>query len=359
MSLAVSAPGRICLFGEHQDYLDLPVIAAGIDLRATVRLRAKMPRQIRLDLLDLGHRLTFTNRGQRLPYRRRRDYFRAVYNILLEEGLRWPGGHHCDIRSRLPIQAGASSSSALVVAWLGFLLAAAGDARFEDREWVARLAYRAEVLEFREPGGMMDQFACALGGVILLDPVEVKARFLHPDLGAFVLGDSGEPKDTMRILSDVKQGALEAVKEMKKLDTSFRLRTTSREAARPLLDRLPQRQRELLDANLVDRDLLRRAEDLMRSPQLDHEQFGRLLTRHHHQLSRKKRVSTAKIDHMLEAALAAGALGGKINGSGGGGCMFAYAPHDPEKVMAAIAAAGGKPYLIHVDRGLARQPADE
>nr|MDO8116777.1 galactokinase family protein [Candidatus Sigynarchaeota archaeon] len=26
------APGRICLFGEHQDYLNFPVIAASIDL---------------------------------------------------------------------------------------------------------------------------------------------------------------------------------------------------------------------------------------------------------------------------------------------------------------------------------------
>jgi galactokinase len=31
--IKVSAPGRICLFGEHQDYLGLPVITAAIDLR--------------------------------------------------------------------------------------------------------------------------------------------------------------------------------------------------------------------------------------------------------------------------------------------------------------------------------------
>ncbi len=34
--------------------------------------------------------------------------------------------------------------------------------------------------------------------------------------------------------------------------------------------------------------------------------------------------------------LDAGAYGAKINGSGGGGCMFAYAPASPEKVKAAI-----------------------
>jgi galactokinase len=35
-SLTVKAPGRICLFGEHQDFLGLPVIAAVIDLHITV-----------------------------------------------------------------------------------------------------------------------------------------------------------------------------------------------------------------------------------------------------------------------------------------------------------------------------------
>jgi galactokinase len=34
--LTVKAPDRICLFGERQDFLGLPVIAAVIDLHITV-----------------------------------------------------------------------------------------------------------------------------------------------------------------------------------------------------------------------------------------------------------------------------------------------------------------------------------
>ncbi len=30
--IRVTAPGRICLFGEHQDFLGLPVIACAIEL---------------------------------------------------------------------------------------------------------------------------------------------------------------------------------------------------------------------------------------------------------------------------------------------------------------------------------------
>ncbi|MDC0235199.1 galactokinase family protein, partial [Candidatus Marinimicrobia bacterium] len=35
--LEISTPGRICLFGEHQDYLGLPVIAMAISLRGKIK----------------------------------------------------------------------------------------------------------------------------------------------------------------------------------------------------------------------------------------------------------------------------------------------------------------------------------
>jgi galactokinase len=54
---------------------------------------------------------------------------------------------------------------------------------------------------------------------------------------------------------------------------------------------------------------------------------------------------------MIQASLDAGALGGKINGSGGGGCMFVYAPENPENVAQVIENQGGKAYVISVDEG--------
>jgi len=47
----------------------------------------------------------------------------------------------------------------------------------------------AEVLEFREPGGMMDHCAAAYGGVIAIDfKPEFAVESLDVELGAFVLG---------------------------------------------------------------------------------------------------------------------------------------------------------------------------
>ena len=62
-------------------------------------------------------------------------------------------------------------------------------------------------------------------------------------------------------------------------------------------------------------------------------------------------ISTPKIEKLINASLNAGAYGAKINGSGGGGCMFAYAPKNPEEVLNAINSNGGKGYIVKSDIG--------
>jgi hypothetical protein len=78
---------------------------------------------------------------------------------------------------------------------------------------------------------------------------------------------------------------------------------------------------------------------------------GGLLNRHHAKLQDAQRISTPKIDRMLEAALNAGAVGGKINGSGGGGCMFAYAHGHAGAVAEAFERQRGAAYIIQADEG--------
>ncbi len=62
---------------------------------------------------------------------------------------------------------------------------------------------------------------------------------------------------------------------------------------------------------------------------------------------------------MLAAAMEAGAVGGKINGSGGGGCMFVYAPEQTNQVADAIESAGGKAYIVRIDEGVKIERAVE
>ena len=353
--LTVSTPGRICLFGEHQDYLGLPVIAAAISRRIRMTGTLRPDQKVVIELPDLHAFETF-ELALPLAYEKPRDYFRSVVNVLNRAGIDINRGVDVTVRGDIPINSGTSSSSALLVTWLHFLLRFSDSTLAQSPEIMGELAYRAEVLEFGEPGGMMDHYATALGNVMYFESQPtIRIEKFNPPLGTFVLGDSLEPKDTLGILKRVKFGMLEAMGKIKAYDRTFDLHHAPLASAADYRSILTPDELQLLQSNLSDRDILRDAKRLLENESLPDDlmglQLGKLLNLHQDNLRDAKRISTPKIDAMLDAALQAGAVGGKINGSGGGGCMFAYAPNQPEAVAEAIARVDGKAYIVQVDEG--------
>ena len=355
--LNVSAPGRICLFGEHQDYLKLPVITAAINLRVTLSGHPRNDRVIHLNLPDIGSAEKFglPEDGAEATYAGERDTFKSVLNVVRRAGIKIENGCECTVRGKIPINSGTSSSSALNVAWVKFLIEVNrnSNSTVQDPEKIARLAYLAEVEEFGGPGGMMDQYATAVGGVLYIDFVEpVKVVKMKNQLGTFVLGDSGEPKDTKLILSRSRDGVLSAIEAMKKEDREFNLKTVSYVSLQMYSQFVTNSQFELLTSAILNRDMTLTAFNILNKARFDDREFGKLLTEHQQVLDKKLKVSTPKINHMLNNAIAAGAVGGKINGSGGGGCMFVYAPENPDEIVKVIEKAGGKAYIVIVDGGV-------
>ena len=354
--LSVSAPGRICLFGEHQDFLGLAVVAAAIDRRIYIEGTPRRDWILHMDMPDI-RQTDSMDFSKPIEYRKRRDYLRSSVNILLRKGLDLPHGFDCTMRSTIPINAGVSSSSAMIVAWLTFLLNAADMGDRFSRVELASLAHQAEVVEFGEPGGMMDHFASAMGNLIWVDtrpPFE--AEYLNVKLQGFVLGDSREKKRTLDVLGSSRSDVNEGIKLLEESFPGFELQTTPAGEIMPLVDRLPERIAKRLRANLINRDIRIEAVEMLRSGKVDPVRLGALLTLHHEQLRDGIGVSTEKMDRMCEVSLEARALGAKMNGSGGGGCMFAYAPGRQDEVRAAIERVGGKAYKVIVDSGARVEP---
>jgi galactokinase len=349
-SLTARSWGRICLFGEHQDYLALPVVAAAVNLHMTITGVPIAERCLRLDLPDTGEQMSFPLDTE-LPYAHVRDYLPAALNVLRREGVVPASGWRAAVHGTIPINAGTSSSSALVVAWLKFLLAAAGVKRTPAE--IAILANRAEVLEFGEPGGLMDHYLSALGGVYFLDFAVQPARVerLRAPLSGFVLGNSLEPKTTTAVLGEARKQAETAFAWVAEHAPDLDPRTSPRAAFASLLPQMPPVLRRKLEANLINRDLCRQGRAMLLDGPADPPELGRMLLEHHTQLSEGIGVSTPKLDRMVQAAVDAGALGGKLNGSGGGGCMYAYAPGHEQAVAAALEAAGGKAYVLTIPEG--------
>jgi galactokinase len=346
----VSAPGRICLFGEHQDYLVLPVIAAAINLRITVQATFRDDGLFLIDLPDTEERVLLDASVEQ-EYAHHRDYLRSCVNVLRREGLRWSHGADARIHGTIPINAGVSSSSAMVVAWLRFLLEAADQPRDATPEDIARWGYQAEVAEFGDPGGMMDHFCAALGGLLRIDTRSpFQASTLSGKLEGIVLGHSLEPKATLETLARNRRDVTDAIAVVRQKMRLFDLAFSPLDSVEDVLAKLPATPARRLRANLVNRDLTVLAADAI--SRSDSAVIGELLTKHHKELRDGLDLSTPKIERMLNASMEAGALGGKINGSGGGGCMFAYAPGRTTEVAEAIRREGGVPYVVEVDQGV-------
>ena len=213
---------------------------------------------------------------------------------------------------------------------------------------------KAEVNEENKPNrrDFLAISTWAIGGVITLDFYpDVRMERIDADLKTFVLGDSGEPKDTKTILGRVKEGVIDIIGWLRNKHPVFSIHDATRESIRSYASDLSEEQFSLLNGTVENHRITQKAKELLQQKSLDHHQIGKFLNAHQQILRDILKISTPKIDRMLEAAMDAGAYGGKINGSGGGGCMFAYAPENPEKVLKSIEKVGGKGYIVRLDWG--------
>ena len=349
-SVRISTPGRICLFGEHQDYLQLPVIAAAISRRIAIEGSRRKDRRVNIDLPDVRRRESF-DIVETIPYVGQRDYFQSVVNVLQRRGIKFSYGFDCTVTGNIPINAGTGSSSALAVGWANFLLRMSDEPKALNAEEVARIAFEAEVLEFSEPGGMMDQYSASVGGLIWLESFpELAVVPMGAPLKSFVLGNSHDPKDTKLILARVKERVLNIVKRLKERHPEFSLQSISSDEIDRYRKELAKEEFNLLAGTIKNRDVSFKAKEILAQIPLDHRGLGNLLNEHQAVLRDVLHISTPKIDRMIEAALKAGAYGAKINGSGGGGCMLAYAPDEPERVREAVHSIS-EAVIVSVDEG--------
>lgn len=348
--LQIKAPGRVCLFGDHQDYLGLPVIACAVNRHVVLDAISKDSPVFQLLLPDVGD-------AREIPLQPRQhsigDHFVTALMVLRRYGCVPDKGFEITIRSSIPINAGLSSSSALLVGWIQFLLEAFGSDQENTPEFVARLAYEAEVLEFNSPGGLMDQYTIALGGLLKLDTVTGAAQKGPNILNTMVVGESGIGKRTLGVLAEKRKGALDGVAWMTRRLPGFELDTTPIADIIPLASEMDSTLRNYLLAAMENRDITMEAWEELQGGANIHV-LGRLMNAHHMVLKNRLHLTVPLIDAMIEGALSAGALGAKIVGSGLGGCVVALCEAGrADEVADAMMHAGGRAaYAVSVSEGV-------
>lgn len=209
----------------------------------------------------------------------------------------------------LPARSGLGTSSSFAVGMLNAFYALQG--KYADKRRLADNAIYLERVLLGEAGGIQDQIAAAFGGLNRIDfcaegytvrPIIIppdRKRLLNENLMLFFTGFS-------RFSADIQ--------------------VKTRECLGKSRNRLLEMQRLVPDAEKI----------LVSEGNLD--EFGRLLD-YTWRLKRgvTDKVSTEAIDAAYTKAAAAGALGGKLLGAGGGGFLLFYVEKDRQpEVMEAM-----------------------
>jgi D-glycero-alpha-D-manno-heptose-7-phosphate kinase len=232
------------------------------------------------------------------------DSLDEIHHPLLREALRMQGlGPGIEIASvaDIPAGTGLGSSSSFSVALFNGLYAHRG--MFVSKETLACDACTLEIERLGEPIGKQDQYAAAFGGVNLIEferhgGVIVRPVLMSPATVAeleanLMLFYTGTQRDARTVLAN---------------------QVTAIETDDGIVSRIQQ---------MVD--LAYEMQNYLLAGKLD--AFGMALHRGWEmKRALSSQISTSEIDKHYAEARAAGALGGKLAGAGGGGFLLLYCP---------------------------------
>ncbi|MDI6829107.1 MAG: GHMP kinase [Armatimonadota bacterium] len=233
------------------------------------------------------------------------DSIDEIEHELVRECLRKTGiTHGVEISTMADIPSegsGLGSSSSVTVGLLNAMYAYKGE--IMPAEVLAREACEIEIDILGKPIGKQDQYIAAYGNlrfISFLQSGDVKVEPVHLDpekkrrlSESLMLFFTGMTRSSSEILSEQKANIADRIEILKKM----------------------KHQAEEIREGLLNGDL---------------DCLGKIM--HQGWLYKKQlagKISNSEIDNMYERALAAGALGGKIAGAGGGGFMLLYCP--PER----------------------------
>ncbi|AXT20948.1 galactokinase [Flavobacteriaceae bacterium AU392] len=348
----IKSPGRVCLFGDHQDYLGLPVIACAINKCINLNAIENTTNFFYIQLPDINEK-RIINIHEEFDVLDYRDYFASSLKVLRRYNCIPDKGYNIEINGTLPINAGLSSSTALTIAWIRFLIGAFGISQKVTSVLISRIAHEAEVVEHNEPGGIMDHYTIGVGGTLFINTNKPSYEKIQNNIRGLIIGESGIKKETIGTLGDLKDKAIKAIECVIQEKPNFKIELASLNDYEKLESSIPLELRPYFFAALKNHSITLSALKELKKEKSNLEYIGDLMNEHHSVLKNILKITVPVIDKMIDNALQAGAYGAKIVGSGGGGCIVAIATKKKQQnVIDAIKQSGKDAYIVNLDSGV-------
>lgn len=298
-----TAPGKIYLFGEHAVVYGEPAIPCAIERRACVSVTQRNSSGLRVQADDLsldGFTVEYTGDTADTPdidapeplIEAAMGYVDEAVKQARDAAAAPDAGFDVSIESELPLGAGLGSSAAVVVAAIDAATRELGTVL--SPEALADRAYRVEHAVQDGDASRADTYCSAVGGAVRVEG-DTTTRIGTPEL-PIVVGYDGGAGDTGELVAGVR--------------------------------RLRDRHEFAAETIATIGAVTRRGEAALREPDL--ETVGTLMNFNHGLLAALG-VSSRSLSSMVWAARDAGALGAKLTGAGGNGCIVALDDTDQTK----------------------------
>jgi D-glycero-alpha-D-manno-heptose-7-phosphate kinase len=318
------APLRIGLAGGGTDvspYSDLyggAILNATLSLYANATIEPLNEKKIILEAIDRNEEEQ-NDWSASLPVNNKLDLLKGVYNRIQKDYGIKEQGFRLSTYVDAPAGSGLGTSSTLVVAIIG---AFAEMLRLPLGEYdMAHYAYEIERKDLGLAGGKQDQYAATFGGVnfmefygddkVIVNPLRVKEQHLFELENNLLLYYTATSRESAEIIK--KQTKNVTDKKEKSIEAMHQLKQQAQMMKEALLKGRLNEIGEILD-------------------------FG---FRQKKQMA--EGISNPLMEDIYEAAMKAGATGGKISGAGGGGFMIFYCPANTKyKVIKSLENFGGQ-----------------
>jgi mevalonate kinase len=297
--------GKVILLGEHSVVHGRPALALSVERGARVELRPTDKGRTTLDILpwdvsvDTGPDVNLGRESLQQALRVARELYKDDREFALHAEMNVPSG------------AGMGSSAALGVAVLRALDEGRGLTRSDAEMYERSLVW--ERVFHGNPSGV-DNAMATYGGMAVFRKGQPLTRVVPRHPVSLVVAYSGISSSTKLMVDSVGR---QFEKEPERIGKLF----------------------DAIESIVMNGKLALEMGDL--------KGLGQLMTMNHKLLSALM-LSTDALEEMIAAATGAGALGAKVTGAGGGGCMVALVENDTQKeaVMSALRGLGRTVYQV-------------
>jgi galactokinase len=347
----VCVPGRVNLIGDHIDYNGLSVLPMAIQRHVSVLYRERSDTSVHIASTDdryAPREFELAKDIDPFPAGDWGNYAKAAAQGLGQH-FKIKRGYDAVVHSDIPVAAGLSSSSAVVVA-NALAILHANEIEIERLKLAEILAEAEHYVGTR--GGGMDQAICLAArrhsaSRIDFGPLRLTAHLIPPEWQfviafSLVLAEkSGLARETYNSRTRECREALALLTETLKLSDRVDSYPALLAERRPA--QLVRTAEDILEERLLRRfrhvatesDRVRRSEKALTA--YDLRAFGRLMTESHASLRDDYEVSCAELDELVELSTHAGAAGARLTGAGLGGCIVALCSEKKtKKVLKAL-----------------------